>query len=653
MPVRHLPLLVVALSFFCTHTFSQDLDAPVISQWVSKKELDASYKYHTVFVYLLNGDMLPDLFTGTNLPKGELKKRGLKKADYPKYLYMNLNLPNPQDATKSISFPLYFIDATNKNSVTYSSQNQGKILDEVPNEAIKEFPLTATCRIKTIKGNKHAEFAQQVLSISHELLKGSLQLSKGFVGLAGIASAVDKGNAFFEKLYQTKEVINEFSVPILTDLSRNPTLTLVSASLQQIKWNFTTKEPDVWAPLVNRDSLRHNDLVTPIQNNAPYILVVRYKSKYYIPDGDKLFVQISDDYIQNRDIKIRANLIGQGYKYDIEHNFITALKNSLSLSKSKTYYSDNKENNKIDYDLSVRISEAYYQVNKIYTEEKSRKGAEFEYFRNNYEKLYQLLIVKLDSLTEKDWPFLKSSTSLVMQHRSGFNLKNETAVSLYEKISTLNNYRILEEQIKKSNQSSTTITSSESYKSSLEALNVLENELYDRVFIQPANMAPSEKKQRLEKLIAEYTLCNSCKGKANTAINETAHRGVKQKRQELKTLKNNYLANSACYDSLSNWTIVAFKEKYPKGDTTVFENEFEKKRYANAKASFNNLILHLSDVLDLAMLDADKVEEEQVTKLLDKYTLTIKDINNDITFFQSMVGLKEITCFKANYAFNN
>jgi len=155
-------LLFVAI-FVAEFALAQRIDAPVISEWKSLKKLSQDYKLNSVSVLLLNGNLLPDLFSGEFLTRRERRRNDLHSNDYAKYLYLSLDVPTPNKDNEILHFPLYLIDARNKESKLFSTNEYGRVVDEIKDEELDYKPLDATGVITAIKGNSANELTAEIL----------------------------------------------------------------------------------------------------------------------------------------------------------------------------------------------------------------------------------------------------------------------------------------------------------------------------------------------------------------------------------------------------------------------------------------------------------------------------------------------------------
>lgn len=628
--MKNLTLFVLLFFSITINIESQIIDAPPISEWKSNKKLSSDYKYNSVSVYLINGDKLSGLFTGKTLTPKQRRKHKLKKNDYPKYLYLYIEVPNPKNREEKLKIPLYLIDATNKGNILYSGENQGRVLDEITDEELDFKPLNAIGRIKTIKGNSANELAAEALSISHDLFKTALSLSSSPFGVSQVGEIIKTGGSYFDKIAKNKQVINDFNIPIIKDLNFLK-YQLVSTSIHQIKWNFKDRIDNPLKDVKDKE-LTLDQIKSKLSKNHPYLIVARYKSFYVLPTNYIKTIEINQSYLNKRRDKI-INLTGM--KRDLENNLLENLKEAISIKKDFQTYKRGKEVNQEDIDAINRIINSYYQIRINYSIELSKLGqnkSRATYFNENYLEVYRVLFNKIDTMLDSD---LATSKAVVSKYFEllNINLKRIKENEFCSHLDVLYYYQNLIQIQKNENKSITKITSSSFFPKYQKLLSKLENELFNRVFILKDEKTDNEKTERLTNLMSEqnYACCQLCQNNANLIITEIKEKNDNSKKEKLKKMKENYIQLLACWNNVSTLIRDNLNKRYPK-EVVLGLNENNKKLYNEYEKHYQNLITDYNNYFEIEQVGIEKLNSEELIGTLNKFNLINQNVKTSINY---------------------
>ena len=100
-------LLLLVCTGFALGVEAQFIDAYEIDSWQAQEKPGNDFDLNSAYVYLINSAMLPALYDGSKLSKEERKKVGLKKGDYPQYMYTFLDIQNPQNKEENLHFQIH------------------------------------------------------------------------------------------------------------------------------------------------------------------------------------------------------------------------------------------------------------------------------------------------------------------------------------------------------------------------------------------------------------------------------------------------------------------------------------------------------------------------------------------------------------------
>lgn len=637
-------LFVLAGLFAGTNLYSQNIDAPVISEWKNPKKLDPEYKYNSASVYLVNGVLLSDLFTGVTLTKEERRKYKLKADDYPKYIYLSLEMMHPKNNQQLLTLPLYLLDATNKGNQLFSAPSVGKVLDEIKDVELDYKPLNATGIIKAIKGNSTNDFVSQTFEISTSLFKTALALKDGPLGANEILTNVQKGGEFFSKIAKDKQVTSDFTIPIIKE-SDYYKYELNSVSVHQIKWDFKTKAGDALVDIKDKEQ-KLDEILSKLDNLSPYLIVVRYKSFYSIPVGDINNVEIEQAYLDKRG----KNLVEfSGMKKDVEETLLESLKEAISIRKDFAVFARDREVNQFNYEVINRIINSYYEIKQNYSNELLKQISDSPrklYFESNYQEVYRVLFSKLDEFLKDDLTNAKSIVNKYFELRSqDFSRQSEQDLCGY--LQQLDYYRGMIQKQKNDNKSITQILNSNFYPKYGDLVSKIENTLYNKAFAITSSVSNEGKVTFLNKQMSNYSCCEECKVKANLLITQVEKDNDIARRDQLSKLKTEYLISLGCWDNISVAARDSLNHQYPKNEVERL-SPIKKKLYEELEKQYQNIISASNEYLQLGDLNVESLSSGDLISKLNTYSLIRKKVHQSVNYLMSskLIDSKVGDCYK-------
>ena len=390
------------------------IHAALVGEWQNQETFSPEYHYNSVAVYLLNEDRTLQLFNPENLSREERKQTGVRDFDLLESLYFSLQLPNPRRTDDLIDFPLYAFDIHQSKQFKVP-RNQGKIIDRITDEELNGRPLNATAKIEAVKKNQLLEVAYQISSSLNKILANRL------FNNPGISGVMRQAQEFFEDKYRGK-IVSEFTVPILPG-NEDFEYRLHSASIYQVKWDFQplvkAYKGNLWSDLQDKATVTEADLKErPTRssrfNKHPFLVVVRYKSAYSLPESHKLNVDITPDYLEKRLYNLQE-FRKDGLQYRTEETFLEMLRDAVDLQRNVESYRRLRDKGDDDAALTLEIAQQYATLLADYeTEAQQFSGAAADYFSDNYTVAYYKFFKQLDHLLFQDQQLREISAAPVL-----------------------------------------------------------------------------------------------------------------------------------------------------------------------------------------------------------------------------------------------
>lgn len=605
-------ILLLILLTFSISSSAQFIDATEIDSWTTSSMPISDYNLTSAYVYLLNASQLTELYKGKNLSKEERKELGLKKKDYPKYLYASLKMPNPLNETSILHFPLMLYDVKEKGSQKSVTNYGGKYLDKIPDEIVKRKDLIAEAEVIALKANKSKEFWVDFAKISVELGKTAINLSTTS-GLSAITEQVmplvNKGLSSLDEISKPENISSSFFVNLIpARLSSLYDEKVVSARLYQIHWLTETvsKSNVIDGSFTDVDELKNS--VTNISN--PYILIVNTKSEYNTSHTEIIF---ENSYYQKKEADWRR--LRNPEKRKIENDFLQIFKNCLSLKEQVSVYNNSVNTLYQDWIAYARALDFYYQI-KIDINKQLNLYKTNPFFISNYGPSYTTVNNNIDIWMKEG--LLKNGQDIVNLLMTSSSFQNTASPDLnvvYGLISQLNFYRNIVIKTENQGKLPAEIKNKKSYALTLSKIDELEKILFSQGFTFASNISDEEKKELLITYTRnKYPNCSYCKEKTSELIADIDDKTFEENKEEYETISNKYYAMIDCYSSLE----------------TELQN------------TLNNPELELSDAVKSSLL----LDFEKLKEYIGIYT---KMTGQDIDKFTS----DELSTLLVDYEFNS
>ncbi|MEM6316868.1 MAG: hypothetical protein AAF960_04320 [Bacteroidota bacterium] len=615
------PLLLQLITPFFLLSQNIGIHAEPVGEWTSKAQFSPEYHYNSVAVYLLNEDRLLDLFDPENLTKEERKLTGVRNFDVLESIYFSLELPNPRKEDDIIHFPLYAFDIHNSKSFQVP-RNQGKILDRITDEELNGIGLEAKAKIEAIKKNQLLEVAYQISSSVNKILGDRIFHNPGISGV------MRKAQEFFEDKYRGK-IVSEFTVPILPG-NADFEYRLHSASIYQVKWDFQEKlrlyKGSIWSDLVDRAEVTEEQLKDrPSRliryNKHPYLVVVRYKSAYSLPEAHKLNVKIDQPYLDKRLYNL-TEFRKNGNQYKAEEAFLAILRDAIDLQRNCENYIRGKQKGDLENELLMQIAQQNFELLNAYKKEVARNQGDEErkkYFEDNYTVTYYKFFKLLDNILFQD-PQLKEIGKIpnLVETLYQKDLERTSPQELYSYLKQLETYRKTASQV-------APIEGDLFYKTR-EVANRIETIFQSQVFNVPAL---GDKQQRVEKFTAlkkQYPLCVVCVHEADHQISLIQQSIDDERRSALFALQNQQLKYRKCFSDIQLTALQQLGKRYPQQDSLT---ELKRSLYEAYLQKIHNLKEAAAQFQEIGLVKVEKLPSEKLLPTLTVYQTRLANFKNE------------------------
>jgi len=625
------PLFVIAQNI--------GIHAAPVGEWNSQEQFSPEYHYNSVAVYLLNEDKTLELFKPENLTKEQRKQTGVRNFDILESLYFSLQLPNPKKEDDVIDFPLYAFDIHNSKSFQVP-RNQGKIIDRITDEELNGQGLEAKAKIEAIKKNQLLEVAYQISSSVNKILGDKIFHNPGISGV------MRKAQSFFEDKYRG-EIVSEFTIPILPG-NEDFEYRLQSAAIYQVKWDFQplvkTFKGNMWSDLVNQKTvteaqLRDRPSRSSRFNKHPYLVVLRYKSAYSLPEAHKLNVEISQQYLDKRLYNLQE-FRKDGHQYQAEEGFLSLLREAIDLKRNCENYARTRDKGQKDDELIMHIAQQHYELQSAYKKELKRLENNPEhasYFKDNYEVSYYKFFKLIDNILFQDQQLKEiGEVPVHLATLVKTDLKRATPTQLYSYLKQLETYWRIAANVPQ-------IEGDLFYKIR-EQINQIETNFQPQVF----NVPPiGDKLKRMEKLTAlqkQYPLCQSCQEETAKQIGIIQQSIDDERRTALFALKNQQLKYRKCFGDIQRKAIANLALRFPNKDSLS-------KLDVGLYTAYSQKIIQLEKIaeqfLQIEKVSIEKLTSEKLPNTLEAYESILRQFNNETCqlLHGELLTKEDLICF--------
>ena len=614
-------VLIQLVSPFLLIAQNIGIHAAPVGSWQSKEQFSPEYHYNSVAVYLLNEDKTLELFNPEKLNKEERKQTGIRNFDIIESLYFSLQLPNPKRENDMIDFPLYAFDVHNSKSFQVP-RNQGKIIDRITDEELNGRGLEAKAKIEAIKKNQLLEVAYQISSSVNKILSNRIFQNPG------IASVMRKAQDFFEDKYRGK-IVSEFTIPILPG-NEDFEYRLHSASIYQIKWDFQpmvkTFKGNMWSDLANKSTVSEAQLKDRPSRSSrfkkyPYLIVMRYKSAYSLPESHKLNVEITQPYFDKRLYNLQE-FRKNGNQYKTEEAFLALLREAIDMQRNCENYRRAKDKGQEVNELMTRIAQQHYELQHQYEKELARVQANPEhvaYFKDNYSVTYYKFFKLIDNILFQDQQLKElGQVPTILATLDKTDLSRIPPADLYNYLKQLATYRQIASKVKQ-------IEGDLFYKIR-EHLHQIEANFHPQVFNVPPVGDKQKRVEKLQTLQKQYPLCLSCQHEADDQVNRIQQSIDDERRTALFALKNQQLKYRKCFSDIQLIALQKLNKRYPQPDSL---NQMEQTLFNAYLEKINYLSNIAEQFQEIEKLSIEKITGEQLPTTLANYEGILSHFKNE------------------------
>lgn len=606
--------LIILLFFFIVYSgYAQNsIVATQVESWSSPTPVSSDYNLNSSYIFLLNPTLLSSVFEGEGLNKGERKDVGIKKGDYPQYMYLAASIKDPVNPNNSLTIPLMIHDTRNPNISSRILEYGGRVLENISDDVLSKGDITAKIKFEAIKSNEARDFWQKTAEISADLGKTATSLLR--VGLSGpflaltnqIMPQVDKGLRSMEKMDDPQKMVSEFYIKLLSkDLGNLYDEKVVGATLYRIHW-------DVDLPLKSKYFLNFQaNKVDEFKNKvpkttAPYILIVQTKSEYNTDYSDLTFTK---PYLEK---KIREfKLIQNNIKKETDSEFLEVFSSALDLRRQIDLFQGSLQTKYTDWIAFARLIDSYRNIGLLKTKALSNLASKDTGLKEKYGKLYTNVQTEIDLWFNAEMLLkFREIGRFLIQNDSSSHLKSKTSTQLYKDIELIEFYRDRLTQAEIQGRLPKEIESLSSFQKLTELRNELEELFFKKEFQYSGEFPVKEMKNTwLEKLKNQFPLCRSCPILIQNLVMEHEKSTFVTLNQQFITISKGLYQKLTCLDAM-----VSFLGQYiEKGRETQQIPELVLDNLAKDKDELNRLIQSYQLILSK---DPQNMPLEELQKMM-------------------------------------
>lgn len=530
--------------------------ASQVESWVNQTPVSSDYNLNSSYIFLLNPSLLAPMFEGADLNKGERRDVGIKKGDYPQYMYLAASIKDPVNPTNFLTIPLMIHDTRNPNISSRLLEYGGRVLENISDDVLNKGDITAKIKFEAIKSNEARDFWQKTAEISADLGKTATSLLK--VGLSGpflaltnqIMPQVDKGLRSMEKLDDPHKMVSEFYIKLLSkDLGNLYDEKVVGATLYRVHW-------DVDVPLKSKYFLQFQagkveDFKSKVpKTTAPYILIVQTKSEYNTDYSDLAFNKAYFDK-KTREFK----LIQNETKKEVESEFLEVFSAALDIRRQIDLFQGSLQTKYTDWIAFARLIDSYRNIGILKINSLKNLSTKEVKLKEKYGKLYTNVQTEVDL-------WFNAEMLLKFREIGRFLIANETdsllaiksADQLYKDIELLAFYRDRLSQSEIQGRFPKEIESLASFQKVNDLRKMIEKLFFQKEF--PLSVDVSEKEQGLaflEKAATQFPWCASCKALALDRLAASEKSTFFRLNEQFKSLSKGLYHTLNCLDATVNF----------------------------------------------------------------------------------------------------
>jgi hypothetical protein len=552
-----MPLFSTTLLFlFSVQVLSAQfaITASEVETWMTPVPVSSDYNLNSAYVFLLNPTALQAVFEGEGLNKGEKKDVGLKKGDYPQYMYLAVNIKDPANEANTLTIPLMIHDVRNPAISQRLVEYGGRFLENIPDDNLKN-DIVAKVKFEAFKGNNSNEFWKKTAEISLNLGRTATSILKNpisgtFSALSDqIIPQVDKGIKSMGNLEDPQKIVSEFYIKLLNkELSGLYEEKVISAILYRIHWDV---EKPVRSKFFNSAKpTRVDDLKKMVNTTtAPFLLVVSTKAEY---NTDHSQMAYNQQYIEKKARDFRK--IQNTEKREVEKSFLEIMKLAVELNKQMDVFQNSLNTKYPDWLAYSKVIELYFHVNELRKEELSKLVKQEPIIREKYTRLYSNVNNDVDlwfgtELMQK----ARTVASYLLNNPGPYNYANRSPRHIYEDIEMLDYYRDRVKQIENQGKLPKEIQALETYELALRKLKEMETALFEADFSpDPRLDMESKKSWLLTRASQVYPTCQICGQRVGEKITAIENATYEQNIRQYKDISSRYYSKLECFENIMN-----------------------------------------------------------------------------------------------------
>lgn len=539
-------LLVIAYLGIWLSSFGQFITASLVESWKLNELPGDDYNLNAAYVFLINPQALKTTFEGDNLQKSEKKEIGLKKGDFPRYMYLAVNIPNPMEQGDNITIPLMIQDMQNPSQMSRVTGYGGRVLENIPDEVLAEGDITASIQFEAIKDNNTVEFWQKTAKISIDLGKTATSLVANplaggiFTLTQQIIPQVSKGLNSLQAVEQPEKISSEFFIKLLNqELSEDYKERVVGANLYKIHWDADKPSR---TRLIRKESYPNVQAVKDeiTLSKTPFILVVQSKSAF-TPNHNQL--KISEAYLAAGK-KSLAKIHNDQLK-ELERDFLVCLEQALYIKE--------------EVDLFKRSLNARYTDWLAYAKGLNGLLKLYRYahvFSNASEYNHWFQTLESEVRLWFDNPLLVQGLAMtdLLNHPQVVNDNLQELNSAYEQVKLFDFFRSKMEVLKVGGVLPEELEQMEIHQRINKLLFRSESTVFEKGFQLPSYLTEGERQIEWlkEELDQMYPLCQYCNEKVEDLTTAIRRAKFLENQRKFRALNTEFYDRLACLETLGS-----------------------------------------------------------------------------------------------------
>jgi len=382
----------------------------------------------------------------------------------------------------------------------------------------------------------------------------------------------------------------------------------------------------MWSDLANKKTVTEAQLKDRPNrssrfNKHPYLVVLRYKSAYSLPESHKLNVEISQNYLDKRLYNLQE-FRKEGHQYKAEEGFLSLLREAIDLKRNCENYERTRDKGQTDDELIMYIAQQHYELQSAYKKELKRianNPAQAAYFKDNYEITYYKFFKLIDNILFQDQQLKEiGQVAFYLAELKKTDLKRVPPTELYAYLKELETYRRIAANV-------TQIEGDLFYKIR-EQISQIEANFQPQVF----NVPPiGDKHKRMEKLTAlqkQYPLCKSCQEETTKQIGVIQQSIDDELRTAIFALKNQQLKYRKCFGDIHSKASANLTLRYPNKDSL---SNLEVGLYNAYSQKIKQLVTIAEQFQQIEKVSIEKLASEKLPSTLETYEGILSQFNNE------------------------